>query len=154
MSDLAIRFGLGAIKAVGFGTMEVVASERKENGDFKDVYDFAKRISPRLVNKKSVEALAKAGAFDRVANNRRQIAESFETLAAYSAHQNEESSSNQIVQFSNDNNKKKISFIRDFLPENEKHLNEYSDLMIAYHPQCRHCSLIVESVKSFAEQVK
>ena len=99
MSDLAIRFGLGAIKAVGFGTMEVVASERKENGDFKDVYDFAKRISPRLVNKKSVEALAKAGAFDRVANNRRQIAESFETLAAYSAQQNEESSSNQMSLF-------------------------------------------------------
>ena len=99
MSDLAIRFGLGAIKAVGFGTMEVVASERKENGDFKDVYDFAKRISPRLVNKKSVEALAKAGAFDRVGNNRRQIAESFETLAAYSAQQNEESSSNQMSLF-------------------------------------------------------
>jgi DNA polymerase III alpha subunit len=99
MSDLAIRFGLGAIKAVGFGTMEVVASERKENGDFKDVYDFAKRISPRLVNKKSVEALAKAGAFDKVGNNRRQIAESFETLAAYSAQQNEESSSNQMSLF-------------------------------------------------------
>lgn len=99
MSDLAIRFGLGAIKAVGFATMEVVASERKENGDFKDVYDFAKRISPRLVNKKSVEALAKAGAFDKVGNNRRQIAESFETLAAYSAQQNEESSSNQMSLF-------------------------------------------------------
>ena len=34
---------------------------------------------------------------------------------------------------------------------NDKHLNDYSDLMIAYHPQCRHCSTIVDSVKSFAE---
>lgn len=99
MSNLAIRFGLGAIKAVGFGTMEVVASERKENGDFKDVYDFAKRINPRLINKKSIEALAKAGAFDRLQTNRRQIAESFETLSAYSAQQNEESSSNQMSLF-------------------------------------------------------
>ncbi|MBU6140558.1 MAG: hypothetical protein KGP29_03245 [Proteobacteria bacterium] len=101
MSELkyAIRFGLGAIKAVGFGMMETVVAERKENGDFTDVYDFAKRINPRLVNKKSIEALAKAGAFDNLHKNRRQIAESFETLSAYSAQQNEESSSSQMTLF-------------------------------------------------------
>lgn len=96
---LAIRFGLGAIKAVGFGMMETVTNERKENGDFRDVYDFAKRINPRLVNKKSIEALAKAGAFDKIQKNRRQIAESFEILSAYSAQQNEEASSNQMSLF-------------------------------------------------------
>lgn len=99
MSKLAIRFGLGAIKAVGFGMMETVVAERKENGEFSDVYDFAKRINPRLVNKKSIEALAKAGAFDKIHKNRRQIAESFEILSAYSTRQNEESSSNQMSLF-------------------------------------------------------
>jgi len=99
MSKLAIRFGLGAIKAVGFGMMETVVENRKENGEFSDVYDFAKRINPRLVNKKSIEALAKAGAFDKIHKNRRQIAESFEILSAYSTRQNEESSSNQMSLF-------------------------------------------------------
>lgn len=99
MSKLAIRFGLGAIKAVGFGMMETVVAEKKENGDFKDVYDFAKRINPRLINKKSIEALAKAGAFDSIHKNRRQIAESFEILSSYSTRQNEESSSNQMSLF-------------------------------------------------------
>jgi DNA polymerase III alpha subunit len=99
MTKLAIRFGLGAIKAVGFGMMETVVAERKENGDFKDVYDFARRINPRLVNKKSIEALAKSGAFDSIHKNRRQVAESFEILSAYSSRQNEESSSNQMSLF-------------------------------------------------------
>lgn len=99
MSQYAIRFGLGAIKAVGFKTMEIVEAERKENGNFIDVYDFAKRINPRMINKKSIEALAKSGAFDNIHNNRRQIAESFETLSAYSAQQSEESSSNQMSLF-------------------------------------------------------
>lgn len=99
MTKLAIRFGLGAIKAVGFGMMETVVAERKENGDFKDVYDFARRINPRLVNKKSIEALAKSGAFDSIHKNRRQVAESFEVLSAYSSRQNEESLSNQMNLF-------------------------------------------------------
>ena len=96
MSDLAIRFGLGAIKAVGFGTMEVVASERKENGDFKDVYDFAERLDPRSINKKSIEALAKAGAFDSLHKNRCQIAESFDVLSSYSTERKNAASSNQM----------------------------------------------------------
>lgn len=99
MSEYAIRFGLGAIKAVGFKTMEIVEAERKENGNFTDVYDFAKRINPRMINKKSIEALAKSGAFDNIHKNRRQIAESFELLSAYSAQQSEESSSNQMSLF-------------------------------------------------------
>ena len=57
---LAIRFGLGAIKAVGFGMTENAVKERKSNGKFKDVYDFAERLDPRTINKKSIEALSKA----------------------------------------------------------------------------------------------
>lgn len=119
MSKLAIRFGLGAIKSVGFGMMETVTTERKENGDFKDVYDFAKRINSRLVNKKSVEALAKSGAFDKIHKNRQQIAESFEILSAYSAQQNEESSSNQMSLFGGmpeTNIKPQLKQIKDWSP--------------------------------------
>lgn len=95
----AIRFGLGAIKAVGFGVMENAVEERKSNGKFSDIYDFAERLNPRSINKKSIEALAKAGAFDSLQKNRRQVAESFDVLSAYSAEKTEEATSNQMSLF-------------------------------------------------------
>ena len=95
----AIRFGLGAIKAVGFSMMETAVAERKENGEFKDIYDFATRLDPRSINKKSVEALAKAGAFQSLSKNRRQIAESFEILSSYANEKQDEASSNQMSLF-------------------------------------------------------
>lgn len=95
----AIRFGLGAIKAVGFGVMETAIKEREKSGKFKNIYDFAERLDPRSINKKSIEALAKAGAFDSFTDNRRQISESFDTLSSYSAQQSEAASSNQMSLF-------------------------------------------------------
>ncbi len=95
----AIRFGLGALKAVGFNVMEVATKERKENGDFKDVYDFATRLDPRSINKKSIEALAKSGAFESISKNRRQVAESFDTLSSYATEKSNEASSNQMSLF-------------------------------------------------------
>ena len=95
----AIRFGLGGIKAVGFGVMETAIKERDAGGKFADIYDFAERLNPRSINKKSIEALAKAGAFDALQKNRRQVAESFDVLASYSAEKTEEATSNQMSLF-------------------------------------------------------
>ncbi len=95
----AIRFGLGAIKAVGFGMMQTAIKEREVNGKFADIYDFAERLDPRSINKKSIEALAKAGAFQDLQKNRRQVAESFEILSAYSAQKTEAANSNQMSLF-------------------------------------------------------
>ena len=95
----AIRFGLGAIKAVGLKMMEDSVLERQQNGKFKDVFDFAKRTDAKSINKKSIEALAKSGAFDSLNPNRRQISESFEILSSYSADIKEEENSNQMNLF-------------------------------------------------------
>jgi len=95
----AIRFGLGAIKAVGFNMMETAVAERKANGEFSDIYDFAKRLDPRSINKKSIEALAKAGGFSSISQNRKQIAESFEILSNFAAEKQDEASSNQMSLF-------------------------------------------------------
>ena len=78
---------------------EVVVKDRQENGAFQDIYDFARRTDPRLVNKKSIEALAKSGSFDSIHKNRRQIAESFDVISSYCAEKKEESSSNQMSLF-------------------------------------------------------
>jgi DNA polymerase III alpha subunit len=95
----AIRFGLGAIKAVGFGAMENAIKEREENGKFSDIYDFTERLDPKAINKKSIEALAKSGALESLTKNRRQVAESFDVLSSYAAEKSEEATSNQMSLF-------------------------------------------------------
>jgi DNA polymerase-3 subunit alpha len=62
--DKVIRFGMAAIKGVGEAAVEQIVEERTENGHFKNIFDFAKRVNLRAVNKRSFEALAMAGAFD------------------------------------------------------------------------------------------
>src|SRR5258705_4390870 len=59
-----IRFGLGGLKGVGEATVESIIEERKKNGAFKTVFDLVKRVNQRTVNKKTMESLAYAGAFD------------------------------------------------------------------------------------------
>ncbi len=59
-----IRFGLGAIKGVGEGAVENIVTEREENGPYKSFFDFMSRINLRSVNKRVIESLAMAGAFD------------------------------------------------------------------------------------------
>ena len=59
-----IRFGLAAIKGVGQGAAQSIIDERQTNGPFKDIFDFVERINLTSCNKKTIEALALAGAFD------------------------------------------------------------------------------------------
>jgi DNA polymerase-3 subunit alpha len=60
--DGNIRFGLDAVKGVGFAAVEAIKAAR-EDGDFEDIFDFCERIDSRAVNKKAIEALIKCGAF-------------------------------------------------------------------------------------------
>jgi DNA polymerase-3 subunit alpha len=62
--DGNIRFGLGAIKGVGENAVVKIIEEREKNGTYKGIYDFVERVSLQTVNKKNIEALALAGAFD------------------------------------------------------------------------------------------
>jgi len=95
----AIRFGLGAIKAVGFNMMLEAVKEREENGQYCDIYNFCKRSDAKSINKKTIEALAKSGALDGICKNRRQISESFEILSNYANEAKEEANSNQMNLF-------------------------------------------------------
>lgn len=64
----AVRFGLGAIKGVGKSAVESIIECRKEGGEFKNVFDFTKRVDLRAVNKRTMENLVVAGAFDEFDN--------------------------------------------------------------------------------------
>ncbi|MCC9137953.1 DNA polymerase III subunit alpha [Pontibacter silvestris] len=59
-----IRFGLAAIKGTGESAVDAIISEREQNGLYKDIFDFSKRVNLRAVNKKTFESMALAGAFD------------------------------------------------------------------------------------------
>jgi DNA polymerase-3 subunit alpha len=69
-SDGAIRYSLAALKNVGRHAVEHIAQEREARGPFRDVSDFARRINPRLVNKRALETLAAAGALDELGLDR------------------------------------------------------------------------------------
>ena len=95
----SIRYALGAIKGVGIEAAKAMAAERKENGKFTDVFDFCKRCDVKVINKKHLEGLAKAGAFDSMASNRRQILESADLLSKYNNICQQEIDSSQISLF-------------------------------------------------------
>ncbi|MCR5713710.1 MAG: DNA polymerase III subunit alpha [Bacteroidales bacterium] len=59
-----IRFGLGAIKGVGAAVVESITKERQANGLFKDIYDFVERVNLNVLTRRTLDALAEAGAFD------------------------------------------------------------------------------------------
>ena len=67
----AIRFGMGGIKGVGQGAVENIVDERKANGNYTSIFDFAKRVDLRAVNKRVFEGLAYAGGFDSLSNANR-----------------------------------------------------------------------------------
>lgn len=71
-----IRFGLGGVKGVGEAAVEAIVNERKLNGPYKSVFDVCKRIDLRQANKKTIESLGYAGAFDSfpgIEGNRRML---------------------------------------------------------------------------------
>jgi DNA polymerase III subunit alpha len=79
---LAVRYALGALKGVGERAMELVVEERKAKGAFQSLDDFARRVDPRLLNKRQVETLAAAGAFDAINDNRAGVHAAAETIQA------------------------------------------------------------------------
>ena len=63
-----IRFGMAAVKGVGAAAVESIIAERTAHGPFKDIFDFVERVNFSLVNRKCIENLAYAGAFDSIAD--------------------------------------------------------------------------------------
>ena len=76
--QLGILFGLGAVKTVGQGAVDAIIRERK-NGAYRDIFDFCRRIDTGECNKRVVESLIKAGAFDGMGGNRPQLLAVFES---------------------------------------------------------------------------
>ena len=98
----AVLYALGAIRNVGLEAMKHVIEVREQGGRFADIFDFLERVDPRSVNKRALEGLAKAGAFDSIHSNRRQLVEQADVLMAYCQSVAAERASSQVSLFGGD----------------------------------------------------
>lgn len=96
--EMRIRYGLGAIKGVGEAALEGVIAERNANGPFKDLFDFCMRVNKK-VNKRVLEALIAAGAFDSLHDNRQAMLSSIEMALQKADQKQKDAESGQLDLF-------------------------------------------------------
>ena len=94
-----IRYGLGAIKNTSQKDMIQINDELHQNGNFKDLYDFAQRLDASVLSKKNLEFLAYSGTFDAIENNRNKVYQSINILSSISNAAMEKNSNNQDYLF-------------------------------------------------------
>ena len=94
----SIRFGLGAIKNVGQGAVELIIQERAANGKFHDLNDFVRRVDLRAVGKRALECLIKVGAMDAL-GNRAALMASLDRIVAISSNQFRAAEAGQLSLF-------------------------------------------------------
>jgi DNA polymerase-3 subunit alpha len=95
----AVRYALAAVKNVGAHAMALVVAERKANGPYKSLFDFARRLDVRAVNKRQLENLACAGAFDSLNPHRAQVHAAVEMLIRNAGSAAAERESSQVNLF-------------------------------------------------------
>ncbi len=78
----AIRYSLAALKNIGAGAVESIVGERSRGGAFEDLSDFARRLEPKILNKRAIETLAAAGAFDDLGDDRASVYGNAEQILA------------------------------------------------------------------------
>ncbi len=99
VSDNKIRFGLGTIKNVGVAVIDAIVKERENNGEFESFASFCERVKNESVNKKCIESLIKAGAFDELGKNRATLLASFEGIIDTINSENRNKIENQVSMF-------------------------------------------------------
>ncbi|MFU8812413.1 MAG: DNA polymerase III subunit alpha [Balneolaceae bacterium] len=97
-----VQYGLAAIKGVGGNAIDELVRERQANGPFSSVFDFSSRIDTRVCNRRTLESLIQAGAFDVLHENRAQLLASIDDMLSYASRKQEEARLNQGSLFGGD----------------------------------------------------
>ncbi|MEK6734464.1 MAG: DNA polymerase III subunit alpha, partial [Pseudomonadota bacterium] len=144
----AIRYGLGGLKSIGVQAMEQLCQERESK--FADIFDFTGKVSSKILNKRSLESLIKAGAFDKIHPNRQQLFLSVDLLINYNNIINKAAQSNQLTLFGSktcESYKPSLPKITDW-PDKEKIIYEYEAIgfYLSSHP--------LDQYKELLEQTK
>jgi len=95
-----LRYGLGAVKGTGQGAAEEIIRAREKGGPFTSLFDFCRRVDRHTVNRRAIEALIRAGAFDALEDNRAALLASVD--AALEAAEQAERNANQVALFADD----------------------------------------------------
>jgi DNA polymerase-3 subunit alpha len=101
VSEGTIHYALAALKGVGPQAVEQIVEERRKNGPFTSLADFASRVSPRAINKRIIESLAAAGVFDALESNRARVFAGADAILAACQRSHEAASSGQNDMFGN-----------------------------------------------------
>jgi len=131
-----IRFGLTAIKNVGRNVVEDIVKERKDNGQYQSIADFVSRINSKVLNKKSMESLIKAGAFDKLAE-RNQLLFNLEKLLEHARDTQKNKTNGQKGLFEGIKSNNNFSFSATTLASKSEKLTwekELLGLFITSHP--------------------
>ena len=123
ISDNKIRFGLAAVKNVGYGAIDSIIQARKEAGPFRSLRDFCGRIDLRTCNKKVMESLIKSGALDSLGFYRSQILAILDETVSRAQQEQKEKQNGQMSvfdMFSSSTEDEEKEFIKDNLPDIEE----------------------------------
>ncbi len=94
-----VQYGMSAIKGVGSSALQHIVEEREVNGLFESIFDFATRVDLRICNRRTLESLISAGAFDELDDNRAQLLSGVEDILSYANRKQEEKRMNQVNLF-------------------------------------------------------
>jgi DNA polymerase-3 subunit alpha len=94
-----VRYALSALKNVGSAAMAAVVAEREAKGPFQSIFDFADRLGTQVFNKRQIENLVRAGAFDTLNPNRRQLYDAVEMLVRHASAAQNDRESKQVNLF-------------------------------------------------------
>ncbi len=110
VEDGCVRIGMAGIKNVGVAAVENIVAEREANGEFKDFYDFVKRMKTAMINKKQLESLIYAGTFDCFGLHRSQLINKYEEILDRVSRDYKNSLSGQISIFDTEKVEEKIEY--------------------------------------------
>ncbi|MEI0580750.1 DNA polymerase III subunit alpha [Brachyspira pilosicoli] len=147
--DGKIVYALHAVKGVGLQAALAIQEERENNGEFKNLEDFVKRVDVHLVNKKVYETLIKCGAFSEFGHTESALLSSLDAILAHASNYQKETLSGQTMLFdsmSEDDTgsaslviEKQVEYPNNILMENEKEVLGFS---LRYHPFARYITKI------------
>ncbi len=149
----SIRFGLAGIKSVGEAAVSTIIATRKEDGEFKNLVDFCRRVNMRVVNKRVLEGLIKCGAMDSFGVKRSQMMAILDNAVELGASYQKDSANGQLGLFSDENDFSDVNEIilpdvdempKEVILQNEKELigffvtghplDDYRDSLKKYTP--------------------
>ena len=144
-----IVYALHAVKGVGLQAALAIQEERENNGQFKNLEDFVKRVDVHLVNRKVYETLIKCGAFSDFGHTESALISSLDAILAHASNYQKETLSGQTMLFdsmSEDDTgsaslviEKQVEYANNILMENEKEVLGFS---LRYHPFARYITKI------------